>query len=128
MSDTIEFYKNYSRRSKSPWDDSARVAMLWQPETKQGVYLHLGEFGINGISLSKSFQERMPKDLQYQYLIFEHLDIVMHVFAHEIEEYCTDNISNRDFKEVFLLNQDSFFNDVSKSYWRLAYENYCKAN
>ncbi|KGJ99884.1 hypothetical protein [Thalassotalea sp. ND16A] len=126
MSDTIEFYKNYARRSKSPWDDTARVAMLWQPETKLGVYLHLGAFGINGVSLSKRFQERMPSGLQSQYLIFEHLDIVMHVFAHEIEEYCTEKVSNKEFKEVFLLNQDSFFNETSKAYWQFAYNNYCK--
>ncbi|MDN3651493.1 hypothetical protein QWY77_01675 [Thalassotalea ponticola] len=128
MSDTIEFYKNYSRRSKSPWDDAARVAMLWQPDTKQGIYLHIGAFGINGIGLSKAFQEKMPDGLQCQYLVFERLDIVMHVFAEEIQQYCIDNVSTKDFKEVFLLNQDAFFNDISKSYWQLAYDNYCKTN
>ncbi len=63
MSTTIEFFKLYSRRSRSPdyWNDRARVVVTLDPETKQGVYLHLGDFGINGIAISSQLQKHLPE-------------------------------------------------------------------
>lgn len=122
MTNTIEFFKRYSRQSRSPWDDVSRVVMMFQPDSKQGVYLHFGESGINGISVSKELQARLPTDLIGQYIDAAYIDIVLHLFCEEIEEYCTTNVQQQEFKGIFLVNQYAFFSDQAKAVWKKSYE------
>lgn len=122
MTDTIEFFKRYARQSRSPWDDVSRVVMMFQPDSKQGIYLHLGESGINGVSISKDLQLRLPKALQSQYIEASDIDIVLHLFETEISEYCTNNVSTTAFKQIFLVGQGVFFSDESKTVWKKSYQ------
>jgi hypothetical protein len=125
MSDTIDFHKTYTRQSRSPWSDLSRVAMLWNPESKGGIYLQLGDLGINGFSLSKEYQERLPEKLKNkQYIKAKHIDVVMHIFAEEIQQYCVNNVKEEYFKEIFLINQSIFFSDIAKKYWLKAYNSF----
>lgn len=124
MSDTIEFFKRYTRQSRSPWDDVSRVVMMFQPESKRGIYLHFGESGINGVSLSKDLQSRLPKALQSQYIEASDIDIVLHLFETEISDYCTDNVSAKAFKRIFLVDQHGFFSDASKAVWKKSYQQF----
>lgn len=126
MSTTIEFYKTYSRQSRSMWADNARVVMTFDAESKAGVYLHLGDFGINGFSISKGLQSILPSTLQKQYIEGKHIDIVMHIFRDIIENYCQQHVSEDEFKEVFLLNQTSFFSDTAKAQWLESYNVFLK--
>ena len=124
MSTTIEFYKIYSRSSRAKWLDRARIAMAFDSESKQGVYMHLGDTSINGFSISKQLQTLLPIFLQRQYIDVSHIDIVMHVFNKQIENYCKNHVSEESFKEVFILNQDTFFSDSSKQHWEKSYHNF----
>lgn len=124
MTDTIEFFKRYTRQSRSPWDDVSRVVMMFQPDSKQGIYLHLGESGINGVSLSKDLQSRLPKALQSQYIEASDIEVVLHVFETEISEYCNDNVSTKAFKRIFLVDQQGFFSDASKAVWKKSYQQF----
>jgi hypothetical protein len=128
MSTTIEFYKLYSRRSRSPesWNDRARVVMLFDSETKQGIYLHLGEFGINGIAISSQLQKRLPEQLQQQYIEFEYIDVVMHIFLKEMEHYCRKHVKKNEFKKAFFLNPKAFFSAKAKNHWLESYELFLK--
>ena len=129
MSDIIDFHKTYTRQSRSPWADLARVVMLWNPESKGGIYLQLGDLGLNGFSLSKAYQERLPEELQNkQYIDVKHIDIVMYTFAEEIQQYCANNVKDEHFKEVFLISQSVFFSEVAKSYWLKAYNSFIEDN
>lgn len=123
---TIEFHKIYARQSRSPWDDLSRVAMLFDPVTKSGVYLHIGCDGINGISISKSLQEQMPDGLKEQYLPSGRIDIAMHIFASQCEDYIRCNVDIASFKQIFLIHPDAFFSESSLFRWQQAYENYMK--
>lgn len=124
MTDTIEFFKRYTRQSRSPWDDVSRVVMMFQPDSKQGIYLHFGELGINGVSLSKDLQSRLPKTLQSQYIEASVTDVVLHLFETEISEYCTNNVSTRAFKRIFLVDQHGFFSHESKALWKKSYQQF----
>ena len=124
MTDTIEFFKSYTRQSRSPWDDVSRVVMMFQPDSKQGIYLHLGGSGINGISLSKELQSRLPKALQSQYIGASDIEVVLHLFETEISKYCTDNVSTKAFKRIFLVEQRGFFSDDSKAVWKKSYQQF----
>ncbi len=124
MTDTIEFFKRYTRQSRSPWADVSRVVMMFQPDSKQGIYLHLGESGINGVSLSKELQSRLPKALQSQYIEASDIDVVLHLFETEISGYCNDNVSIRVFKRIFLVDQRGFFSDESKAVWEESYQQF----
>jgi hypothetical protein len=124
MSTTIEFYKTYSRQSRSSWSDNARVVLTFDAESKQGVYLHLGDFGINGCSVSKQLQALLPISLQQQYIDVAHIDIVMHVFNIQIEHYCKEYVMVSAFKEIFLLNQDAFFSNSAKNQWEKSYHSF----
>ena len=124
MSTTIEFYKTYSRQSRSTWADNARVVLTFDAESKQGVYLHLGDFGINGFSISKQLQTLLPASLQQQYIDVTHIDIVMHVFNNQIEGYCKEHVLEAAFKEVFLLNQEAFLSKSAKSQWEKTYHSF----
>ena len=123
---SIEFHKIYTRQSRSPWDDVSRVAMLFDPITKSGMYLHIGCDGINGISVSRSLQDQMPDGLQQQYLPNQQVDIAMHIFALQIEEYVRINVDIGTFKQIFLIHPDAFFSKASSNRRRQAYENYMK--
>ena len=68
MSTKIAFYKRYTRQSKSPWTDKARVAMLFELESKGGIYLQLGDDGFNGIWVSQSLQSALSEALTQQYI------------------------------------------------------------
>lgn len=122
MTDTIEFFKRYTRQSRSPWEDVSRVVMMFHPDSKQGIYLHFGESGINGISLSKDLQSRLPKALQSKYIEACDIDVVLHLFETEISEYCTDNVSTKAFKRIFLVDQQGFFSKESKAVWKKSYQ------
>ena len=124
MTDTINFFKRYTRQSRSPWDDVSRVVMMFQPESKQGIYLHFGESGINGVSLSKDLQSRLPKALQSQYIEANDIDVVLHLFETEISKYCTNNVRNEAFKRIFLVDQHGFFSDESKTVWKKSYQQF----
>jgi hypothetical protein len=126
MSTDIEFYKTYTRKSRSKWSDNARVVMMFDSESKSGVYLHLGDLGINGFSISKQLQTLLPTPLQQQYLGVEYIDIVMHVFNEQIESYCKKFVEEVEFKEIFLLSQKSFFSSASKTIWKESYEMFLK--
>mgnify|MGYP000573421045 CR=1 FL=1 len=126
MSTEIEFYKTYTRKSRSPWLDNARVVMTFRAESKNGVYLHLGDCGINGFSISKELQTLLPESIRGQYIKAQHIDIVMHVFSTYMEEYCKTNVSINEFKDIFLLDQESFFSDDSKSQWEKSYNLFLK--
>jgi hypothetical protein len=126
MSTDIEFYKTYTRKSRSKWSDNARVVLMFNSESKSGVYLHLGDLGINGFSISKQLQTLLPASLQQQYLGVEYIDIVMHVFNEQIESYCKKFIEEVEFKEVFLLNQTAFFSNATKTVWKESYELFLK--
>ena len=124
MSDTIEFFKRYTRQSRSPWADVSRVVMMFQPETKQGIYLHLGSDGFNGVSISKALQAKMPKQLQKQYIESTDIDIVLHLFCDEITEYCNKHVSTEAFKSIFLVTQSSFFNSYTAANWEESYKRF----
>jgi hypothetical protein len=124
MTDTIEFFKRYARQSRSPWDDVSRVVMMFQPDSKQGIYLHLGESGINGVSLSKDLQSRLPKALQSQYIEASDIEVVLHVFEEEISDYCNCNVTTDAFKRIFLVGQRGFFSDESKAVWKKSYQQF----
>jgi len=122
----IEFHKNYTRMSRSPWKESdlGRVAMLFDSDSKAGVYLHLGDRGINGMSVSKSLHHKLPEALQQQYIDAELVDVVMYVFHAEIENYCRESVDEHAFRRIFLLSQDSFFSDGSVDRWQEAFDNF----
>ncbi|AOW76882.1 hypothetical protein A3Q34_08460 [Colwellia sp. PAMC 20917] len=124
MSTAIEFYKIYTRQSRSSWADRARVVLTFDAESKQGVYLHLGDFGINGFSISKQLQTLLPNSLQQQYVDVAHIDIVMHIFNKKIEFYCKEHVIESAFKEVFFLNQDAFFSNSTKNQWEMSYHSF----
>ena len=124
MTDTIEFYKRYTRQSRSHWDDESRVVMMFQPDSKQGIYLHLGESGINGVSLSKDLQSRLPKALQSQYIEASDIGVVLHVFEEEISDYCNSNVTTDAFKRIFLVCQRGFFSNESKAVWKKSYQQF----
>lgn len=126
MSTTIEFYKTYTRKSRSKWSDNARVVLMFDSESKSGVYLHLGDLGINGFSISKQLQTLLPTQLQQQYLGVEYIDIVMHVFNEQIENYCKKLVEEVEFKEIFLLNQIAFFSDTTRTVWKESYDLFVK--
>lgn len=129
MSDIIDFHKTYTRQSKSPWDDLARIAMLWLPEAKSGIYLHIGVLGINGFSLSKQFQERLPNALKNtKYISIEYIDVLMHVFREDIQQYIVNNVKDEQFKEVFLIGHNVFFSDIAKENWLKAYNSFIEDN
>lgn len=73
--------------SRSPWKESnlSRVAMLFDSDSKAGIYLHLGDKGINGMSVSKSLHHKLPNELQQQYINADLVDVVMYVFNAEID-------------------------------------------
>ena len=122
----IEFHKTYTRMSRSPWKESdlGRVAMLFDPDSKAGVYLHLGDRGINGMSVSKSLHQKLPEALQQQYIDAELVDVVMYVFHAEIENYCRESVGEHAFRRIFLLSQDAFFSDNSLYRWQEAFDNF----
>ena len=124
MSTTIEFYKTYTRKSRSIWADNARVVLTFDAESKQGVYLHLGDLGINGFSVSKQLQTLLPTSLQQQYIDVAHIDVVIHVFNQLIESYCKEHVLEAAFKESFLLNQEAFFADTTKDQWEKSYHRF----
>lgn len=101
MSTEIEFHKVYTRNSKSPWDDLARVVMAWQPETKQGIYMHVGVDGINGFAISREYQPQLPTAIRGQYVSSTYTDVIFHIFRKDIEEYCNTHVEQRIFKNTF---------------------------
>lgn len=125
-SQKIEFHKTYTRMSRSPWKDSdlSRVAMLFDPDSKAGIYLHLGDRGINGVSVSKSLHHKLPETLQQQYINAELVDVVMYVFHAEIKNYCRESVDENAFRRIFLLSQDTFFSDRSLYRWQEAFKNF----
>nr|MDC2855880.1 hypothetical protein [Ningiella sp. W23] len=102
----------------------SRVVMMFQPESKQGIYLHFGESGINGVSLSKDLQFRLPKALQSQYIEASDIEVVLHVFEEEISDYCNYNVTTDAFKRIFLVGQHGFFSDASKAVWKKSYQQF----
>lgn len=112
--------------SRSPWKESdlSRVAMLFDPNSKAGIYLHLGDKGINGMSVSKSLHHMLPEKLQQQYIDVELVEVVMYVFHAEIENYCIESVEEHDFRRIFLLSQDAFFSDSSLYRWQEAFDNF----
>ncbi len=124
MSTEIEFYKSYTRSSRSPWDDRGRYCIFFLPQSKHGIYLHVGECGFNGISVSRELQQRLPEKMQRQYICSAYLDVILHVFKKELEEYCNTQIKLYEFKDSFLLSQQSFFSETAKSDWEKSYNQY----
>lgn len=122
----IEFHKIYKRSSRSCWNDKSRVCLLFLPELKAGIYIHLGDEGINGISISKPLHDRLPKDLQTQYIPFVQIDIVLHLYANEMEEFSLTQVETNEFKKIFMVHPTAFFSESAKYHWRKAYENYMK--
>jgi len=125
-SQKIEFHKTYTRMSRSPWKESdlSRVAMLFDSDSKAGIYLHLGDKGINGMSVSKLLHHKLPNKLQQQYIDAELVDVVMYVFHAEIENYCRESVDENAFRRIFLLSQDAFFSDSSLYRWQEAFDNF----
>ena len=107
MTNTIEFFKRYTRQSRSPWDDVSRVVMIFQPDSKQGIYLNLSESGINGMSVSKELQARLPPDLFGQYIDAAFTDIVLHLFCEQIEESCNTHVKRHEFRSIFMVDQNT---------------------
>ncbi|WP_163935920.1 hypothetical protein [Paraferrimonas sp. SM1919] len=118
MSTHIQFYKKYTRQSRSPWDDSARVVMMFDPETKAGIYLHIGDSGFNGFAISEKLQQQLPENFQKQYLEAKYAHIVLASFCEEIEAYCRNHVVITEFQSIFLSNQNTFFSDYAKAAWQ----------
>lgn len=124
MASHIEFYKSYSRESRSPWSDKARYCLLFLPESKHGIYLHVGDSGFNGLSVSRDLQERLPKQLQQQYINLDHIEVVMHVFEKELAKYCQTEIDQQAFKNAFLVSPIVFFSETAQAQRKQSYDNY----
>ena len=119
----IEFHKIYARMSRSPWKESdlSRVVMLFDPESKGGIYLHLGDEGINGLSVSKSLQNKLPDSLRQQYIDVELIDVAMFVFHNEIERYCREKVSETAFCRIFFISPNEFFTNQTINRWKEAF-------
>jgi hypothetical protein len=124
MASQIEFYKSYSRESRSPWSDKARYCLLFLPESKHGIYLHVGDSGFNGMSVSRELQKRLPRQLQQQYINLDHIDVVMHVFEKELAKYCQTEIDQQAFKNAFLVSPIVFFSETAQVQRKQSYDNY----
>lgn len=117
MSTYIAFHKIYTRQSKSPWQDKARVVMLFEPESKGGIYLHLGDEGFNGLSVSQSLQSALPAAMRQQYIEIDALGIVFDIFGRQMAEYCTQEVDEVTFMRVFLCTPNRFFAPYVKRRW-----------
>jgi len=122
MSDKVEFYKTYSRKSKTPWDDLARVIILFNDEEKSGIYLQVGNFGFNGLFLSENYRLKLPEKLQLRYADMNKAMAIFHYFVDEIEEFCRKFISKSDFISVFGVNQNCFFTNEAKKNWQQEFD------
>lgn len=109
MSTPITFHKIYTRQSKSPWADKARVVMLFEPESKGGIYLHLGDDGFNGVSVSQSLQAALPEAMRQQYIEIDALSTVFDIFGRKMAEYCMQEVDEIAFRRVFLCTPSHFF-------------------
>ena len=128
MSTDIQFHKVYTRVSRSPWDDLARVVMTWQPETKQGIYMHVGVDGVNGFAFSRDFQSRLPAAIRGHYVSSAYADVIFHIFQKDIEEYCQAHVEQYVFKKQLVANQDVFFSETAKVQWQMSYDKFLEQN
>lgn len=122
MSDKIWFFKTYSRKSRTPWDDLARVIILFNDEEKSGIYLQVGNFGFNGLFLSENYRLKLPKKLQLRYAGMDKAMAIFHYFVDEIETFCRESISTSDFIAVFGVNQNYFFTNEAKKNWQQEFD------
>ncbi|PKH00886.1 hypothetical protein [Paraglaciecola sp. MB-3u-78] len=131
MSDTntkkSQFYKVYSRSSKSPWNDHRTITWLAHAQkTEDGevilgyeryIYVHLGSSGqICGISISKQLLAENSEQFDSKYLEGGSVEMYAFLLLHieEISVFC--ELFRDDFLKTFLLPPDIYFNAAEK-YW-----------
>jgi hypothetical protein len=130
MSDTntkkSQFYKVYSRSSKSPWDDHSTICWLASAERSKDdelilrydryIYVHREASGkICGVSISKQLLTENP---EFESKFIEGGSVEMYAFLllhlDEITKFC--ELFRDEFLKTFILPPSIYF-EAAEKYW-----------